>query len=74
MKHYFLFGKSAVEIYDENGIEFLVERTADEYISGAVYVFENGVDHPAALLAAFNGYGDYSCITEEEYEMLKDCF
>ena len=41
---------------------------------GMVFVFEDGITSPAELLNAFSGYGDYSCITEEEYEKLKGCF
>ena len=75
MKHYFLFGESAVEIYGEDGVDALIEQNEEEYLgSTEVFVFEDGITSPADLLCAFNGYGDYSCITEEEYEKLKDCF
>jgi len=75
MKHYFLFGETVVKIYDEEGVDALVQKNEEEYLDSAmVFVFEDGVTSPADLLCAFNGYSDYSCITEEEYEKLKDCF
>ena len=64
MKTYYLFGNDAVKAY-ENGLDNLLDC---EY---AIHKHDSEKDLTgASLLANFGGWGDYTEITETEYEEL----
>jgi hypothetical protein len=72
MKHYFLFGEAACFDYGNGGTDGVIaainnEETTEEF---SLFVFEDGVTAPVDLLYAYSGNGDYSCITEEDYNRL----
>ena len=67
---YFLFGRDAIRVYEDDGIEEVVRQYEDNIILYETFVFKEGVTTPVELLSAYNGYNDYVTITEEEYNLL----
>ena len=67
---YFLFGSDAVMVYEDDGIEEVVRQYEDNIITVDTFVFKEGVTTPVELLSAYNGYNNYTTITEEEYNIL----
>lgn len=67
MTHYFLFGTEACRIYFEDlDINEVIEKCGDDF---DVFKFEVG-GNPTELLHAYSGWGDYCCITKEDYETI----
>lgn len=69
-KTYFLFGEEAVYTYEDEGIEAVIQQYEDNIITYETFVFDEGVTTAVQLLSAYNGYNNYTTITEEEYNLL----
>lgn len=67
---YFLFGSDAVRVYEDDGIEEVVQQYEDNILTYETFVFKEGVTTPIELLSAYNGYENYTTITEEEFNLL----
>lgn len=70
-KTYYLFGEDAVNAYD-NGIDELIEEVTQNDIAFATFEFIEGETQSADLMYEFNGWMDYSIMTEEDYNKLND--
>jgi hypothetical protein len=66
MNKYFLFGRGAVILLEEQGIEAF----ADSTIPFSTFEWKDGKTDPVDLLMAFDGWEDYAVITEDEYEYI----
>lgn len=66
---YFLFGKEATEIYLNDDFDELLEDIDD--IQYAICKHGPG-DSAIDLIAAYDGWGGYAIITEEQYNTLKE--
>ena len=65
---YFLFGQEASDIYLNNDFDELLEEIEDLHFA----VFKHTAnDSVLDLLEAYDGWGGYAIITEEEYNTLK---
>lgn len=69
MTTYFLFGKEATEIYLNDDFDELLEDIDD--IQYAIRKHGPG-DSAIDLIAAYDGWGGYAIITEEQYNTLKE--
>ena len=71
MKHYFMFGDEQVASYENNEFKGLMKSLNNDLLDWPeTFMFEDGVTTPEALLDAFNGNGNYVCISEKEYNKL----
>jgi len=69
MTHYFLFGTEACQSLLHDGEEATLEFLREE--SGwDVFKFIEGDSCPVDLLTSYDGWGDYSTISEEFYNKL----
>jgi hypothetical protein len=66
MKKYFLFGRDAVILLEEQGIEAFADTT----IVYSTFEWKECKTDPVDLLMAFDGWQDYVVITEDEYDYL----
>ena len=73
---YYLFGEDACRIFKYWSTE---ERTSVENVVNAKVRFEtyrfgslDGDDNPTDLLLAFQGWGDFTELTEEEFNQFKN--
>lgn len=69
-KTYFLFGDQAVNKYQDDGLQAMIEAYDDNIISYETFEWVDGETKPQDILAVFIGHGDYCIITEEEYNQL----
>lgn len=70
---YLLFGKEAVSIYLEqckDNIQPLIDGINNDGIPYATFEFIEGETSPIRLLMEYQGWEDYSTISEEEYNQL----
>lgn len=70
---YFLFGKEAVSIYLEeckDNIQPLIDAINNDGISYDTFEFVEGETSPVRLLMEYQGFDDYSTISEDEYNQL----
>ncbi len=67
-----MFGLDAILIYNQKGIEGILEETSKENsdLSYATYVFDNDAPTPSDLINEFSGWGDYIGLEKEEYLLL----
>jgi hypothetical protein len=68
MNKYFLFGRDAVILLEERGIEAFEDST----FAYGIFKWTECKTDPVELLSAFDGWQDYAVITEDEYEYLKN--
>jgi len=66
MNKYFLFGRDAVILLEEQGIEAFADTT----IVYSTFEWRDGKTDPVNLLMEFYGWEDYAVITEDEYEYI----
>lgn len=73
---YFLFGKTAVFFYRDNGFEELMEMVEqdDTQFDVNLYVYHPEHCTPSDLLGAYIGFGDFEVITREEWQRLSDYY
>lgn len=69
-KAYYLFGDGAVQIFDDEGVDALIEAYEDNEVGYLTYCFDQSKDTPTDLLYEAQGMNDFSVITEEEYNKL----
>ena len=69
-KAYYLFGDGAVQIFDDEGIDALIEAYEDNEVGYHTYCYDQSKDTPTSLLYEAQGMNDFSRITEEEYNKL----
>lgn len=69
MTTYFLFGQEAADIYLNNDFDELLEDIDD--IQCAICKHGPG-DSAIDLIAAYDGWGGYAIINQDEYEKLKE--
>jgi len=65
---YFLFGQEASDIYLNNDFDELLEDIEDLHFTICKHTANDSV---LDLLEAYDGWGGYAVITEEEYNTLK---
>jgi len=71
-KTYYLFGSKAVRILMDKGLQALKESIENEiYNEYAIFEFIEGETKSADIMYAFNGWGDYAIIQENQYNELK---
>ncbi len=67
---YYLFGEEVVDVYqlnyDPSVIAYLLRRNA-----GVMEVFTHEV-HPSEIISAYDGWGNWIEITEEQYNEIKN--
>ena len=69
-KAYYLFGDDAVQIFEDEGIDALINAYEDNEVGYITYCYDQSKDTPADLLYKAQGMNDFSLITEEEYNKL----
>lgn len=67
---YFLFSSEAVGIYDDEGIDALVEAIENDNLMCDTFEYVPSVTLPCDLLDAFKGWDDYAVITKEEFDRI----
>ncbi len=69
--YYYLFGQVIVDIYIEGDFSKVVEYFKEEY-DRDIFKYTVGQETPNSLLLAYDGWGRWEEITEDEYNQLKD--
>lgn len=69
-KAYYLFGDDAVQIFEDEGIDTLINAYEDNEVGYITYCYDQSKDTPTDLLYKAQGMNDFSLITEEEYNKL----
>ena len=69
-KAYYLFGDDAVRMFEDEGIDALINAYEDNEIGYITYCYDQSKDTPTDLLYKAQGMNDFSLITEEEYNKL----
>ena len=69
-KTYYLFGDGAVQIFDDEGVDALIEAYENNEVGYLTYCYDQSKDIPSDLLYESQGMNDFSVITEEEYNKL----
>lgn len=69
-KHYYLFGEQECSIYNECGFSVLFCEIKEGTLNSNIYCYDENT--PASqILADFDGFGDYTEITETEYRIIE---
>lgn len=71
-KTYYLLGEAAVGLYNDESIEALIEAIQDNRAEFGLFCFIEGETSSIVLMEYANGWHDYTCITEDEYQLLSD--
>lgn len=71
-KTYYLLGEGAVGLYNDEGIEALIEASQNNDAVFGLFCFIEGETSSIELMEYANGWYDYTCITEDEYQLLSD--
>jgi hypothetical protein len=66
---YFLFGQEAADIYLNNEFDELLEDIEDLHFTICKH---SSNDNALDLLEAYDGWGGYAIINQDEYEILKE--
>lgn len=70
-KAYYLFGDDAVQIFEDEGVDALIEAHENNEFGGYItYCYDQSRVSPTRLLYEAQGMNDFSVITEEEYNKL----
>jgi len=69
-KAYYLFGDGAVRIFEEEGVDALIEEYPNNEVGYLTYCYDQSKVSPTDLLYEAQGMNDFSVITEEEYNKL----
>ncbi len=69
-KIYYLFGEMAVNNYNNDGINGVIEYLNGGGDDGSLYSFD-GDAHPTTVLSCFVGCLDFKEITKKEYDQIK---
>ena len=70
-KAFYLFGDSAVQIFEDEGVDALIEAHENNECGGYLtYCYDQSRETPTDLLYESQGMNDFSVITEEEYNKL----
>ena len=69
-KAYYLFGDGAVQIFDDEGVDALIEAYENNEVGYLTYCYDQSKDTPTDLLYEAQGMNDFSVITEKEYNKL----
>jgi nicotinamidase-related amidase len=72
MKHYFLFGSTATDIYEQEGINGLLSKLKNKNGSWifSTHVHDSKKDTPASLLEAYDGWEGYCSISKSDYDKI----
>jgi hypothetical protein len=68
---YFLFGIDACQILLHEGQEKFLEWAKEE-TEFSVFRFEENFSHPIDLLNSYDGWGEFSAITEELFNKIQE--
>ena len=68
MDKYFLFGRDACILMDEQGIEAF----KDSMVPFATFKWVDGKSEPIDLLYAYDGWEEYCVLTEDEYHYIEN--
>lgn len=71
-KFYYLFGDGAVRIFEDEGLDALIEAYENNEVGYLTYCYDQSKDTPTDLLYEAQGMNDFSVITEEEYNQLNN--
>jgi hypothetical protein len=72
-KYYFLFGADSCASYSQKeDIQEFTESYNDNGFSATLFIYQEGLNTPVELLAVYSGNEDYICLSEEEYNELKE--
>jgi hypothetical protein len=66
-KFYYLFGDGAVQIFEDEGVDALIEAYENNEVGYLTYCYDQSKDSPTDLLYEAQGMNDFAVITEEEY-------
>ncbi len=69
-KAYYLFGDGAVQLFDDEGVDALIEAYENNEVGYLTYCYDQSKDTPTSLLYEAQGMNDFSVITEKEYNKL----
>lgn len=69
-KTFYLFGSDACRTYRQEGFGQLKAVIETEDLGYSIFCFEQNLTSSASLLDAYDGWGDYEVLTEEEYDEL----
>lgn len=70
-KFYFLLGEWAVKVYNEEGIDVLINsHNMGNAGDCALYLYDENVNTPYDLVANTQGWFDFAELTEEEYSRI----
>lgn len=69
-KHYFLFGSDACQELFHEGKAALLSWCKDNKGMYGIFCFTDGETSPSTLLDCFEGWGEYTAITEELYKKI----
>jgi hypothetical protein len=69
-KAYYLFGDGAVRIFEDEGLDALIEEYENNEVGYLTYCYDQSKDTPTDLLYEAQGMNDFAVITEEEYNKL----
>lgn len=69
-KAYYLFGDGAVRIFEDEGVDALIQTAKHIEVGYLTYCYDQSKVTPTDLLYETQGMNDFSVITEEEYNKL----
>lgn len=72
MKHYFLFGSTATDILEHEGIDSFLKKLKSKKRSWvfSTHVHDSKKDSLGSLLDAYDGWEGYSIISKSDYDKI----
>ncbi len=71
-KAYYLFGDGAVRIFEDEGVDALIQEYENNEVGYLTYCYDQSKVPPTDLLYEAQGMNDFAVITEEEYNKLNN--
>ena len=68
---YFIFGSPLAKVYQEKGIEEVINLVKDGETDFELECF-TAITTPLEVLISYNGYNDFSLISKQEYTLIKE--
>lgn len=69
---YYLFGTDAGKEYSENCFQDFYAKCEEFEFGFALFAFIEGETESVKLMEAFDGWGDYTIINQDEFELLQE--
>ena len=70
-KYYYIFGTEAVQAWISGPKADFIQLMKNDNGSGILYEYDDSCMYPNNLLYDFSGWGDYTEISETDYEYLQ---